>query len=106
MSPAKSWAIVAAQPPLTAAALGLRLNERLAWLLRCEYRVPHWLEYVTLACCVLMLSALIALLMLALEAARNRRHGLLKRLAWVLGLLVASPLTAPLYWAMYLRGRN
>lgn len=106
MSPSKSWAILAALPPLTAALLGLLAYERGLWFARCNHRVPHWLGTATVAWCVLMLITLAALLTIATEAARRPQHGPLTRFAWVLALFVASPISAPLYWALYLRERT
>ncbi|HKO50759.1 MAG TPA: hypothetical protein VJV79_23730 [Polyangiaceae bacterium] len=106
MSPSKSWAILAALPPLTAATLGVLLGVREHWFTRCGYRVPPWLGTVTVAWFVLMLLTLAAMLTIATEAARRPQHGPLQRFAWVLVLFVASPLTAPLYWALYLRQRD
>ena len=103
MSPSKSWAILAVLPPLTATALGLLLYERRQWFARCKYRLPPWLGTATVVWWVLLLLTLAALLTIATEAARQPQHGPLKRFAWVLALFVASPLTAPLYWAFYLR---
>lgn len=103
MSPAKSWAVLAALPPLTATSLGLLAYERGLWFASCNHRVPHWLGIATVCWCILLLVTLAAMLTIATEAARQPRHGPLQRFAWVLALFVASPLTAPLYWALYLR---
>ena len=103
MSPSKSWAILAALPPLTAVALGLLAYERELWFVRCNHRILHWLGIATLAWSGLMLLTLAALLTIASEAARQPQHGPLTRFAWVLALFTASPLTAPVYWALYLR---
>ena len=103
MSPSKSWAILAALPPLTAAAFGLLTYERGLWFDRCTRRVPHWLGSATVAWFALLLITLAAMLTIATDAAHRPQHGPLLRFAWVLALFVGRPLTAPLYWALYLR---
>jgi hypothetical protein len=102
MSRSKSWAVIAALPPLTAGALGALSYERAQWFARC-HGIPPWLGTATAVSFGLVLVALAALLTIATEAARRPQHGPLQRFGWVLALFVASPLTAPLYWALYLR---
>ncbi|HYQ45513.1 MAG TPA: hypothetical protein VER11_26180 [Polyangiaceae bacterium] len=104
MSASTSWGILASLPPVTAVAAGALWYERARWFEHCKYRVPPWLGSVTVAWCVLLLITLAALLTIATEAARRPQHGPLQRFAWVLALFCASPLTAPFYWVMYLRG--
>ncbi len=102
----RSWAILAAAPALSVAALFLTTNDRIRWLFRCNYGLPHLMGYATVGACIFALFALAATLTFATEAAGNDDFHPLARAAWAFALIGASPLTLPLYWALYLRCRS
>ena len=105
LSPSKSWGIVAALPALAVTVVWLQLNQRVRIFFRCNYRLPHWLDFVVGPWLLLAVVAvgMAALLTIATEAARHPHHGPVRRLFWVFALLVAGPVAAPLYWALHLR---
>lgn len=106
MSISTSWGLLALWPALAATALYVTTNERVRWVVRCQYHYPHLIGYATVAACVLVLFAFAATLTFATEAAGNRAFHPLKRFAWVLAIVLAPPITLPLYWVRHIRGRS
>lgn len=105
MSISRSWALVAPWPALAAIVMYVTSNARVRWLLRCQYHRPNLLGYTTLAAGVLVLFAFVATMMFASEAARNPELHPAKRVVWLLAIVIGSPLTVPLYWALHIQRR-
>ena len=67
MSISTSWGLLAPWPALAAAALYVTTNERIRWVVRCQYQYPHLIGYATVAACLLVLFAFAATLTLRLR---------------------------------------
>jgi len=106
MQISSSWALLVPWPAIATAALYTATNSRVRWVVRCQYHSPHLIGYATVATCVLALFAFAATMTFATEAAGNPEFHPLKRFGWVLAIVVGSPLTLPLYWALHIRGRS
>ncbi len=95
--------MLALLPALSVPVLWIAQYEHASWLTRARDHLPHIVAYVSLAAALLVLFALAATFTFATAAAQNAELHPLKRMAWVIALLMVGPLSAPLYWALYLR---
>jgi hypothetical protein len=103
MTPSKSWGVLAAVPLVCGVALRLSISNHLSWLVRWRSAFPDLISYGTV---VLSLLALAVTFTFATAAAQNRELEPVKRVVWVLALVLFSPLLAPLYWSFHIRGHK
>jgi hypothetical protein len=101
---ARSWTLMAfSQPALFAIGISL-VSDPIRLVTWChmglERLTSRAFSILLLAVCVL--AAAVALTF-ATEALRNVRLHVVVKCAWALGLLLASPIVAPLYWFIFLR---
>jgi len=83
--------------------LRLSVSDHLGWVVRCRSAFPNLISYGTIA---LSLLALAVTFTFATAAAQNRELEPVKRVVWVVALVLFSPLLAPLYWWFHIRGRQ
>jgi hypothetical protein len=103
MTPSKSWGLLAMMPLSCGILLRLSMSDHLRWLVRCRSAFPNLISYGTI---VLSLLALAVTFTFATAAAQNRELEPVKRVIWVLALVLFSPILAPLYWWFHIRGRK
>jgi len=105
MRDSTTWAILAATPAVAWFAQWLAFNPRVSSVMRLRYHVRHWDGASHTIAITLALLALATLLTFATAVIQNQGLPPGRRFIWVLLLLVAGIVTAPLYWAIYLRKR-
>jgi hypothetical protein len=103
MTPSTSWGVLAAVPLSCGVLLRVVMSERFLWVARCRVASPHLISYGTV---VASLLALAVTFTFATAAAQNGDFVPVRRFLWVTGLLLFSPVLAPVYWWRYMRGRK
>jgi hypothetical protein len=105
MGAARSWKVMAvAGPCLTLLAVGALSRPAQAFahdVLTCEWGIGRGPQVLTIAAAAVLTLAITLTFVTA--AFQQPGMPLPMRILWALGLLLASPLSIPLYWFVYLR---
>ncbi|HEY2406397.1 MAG TPA: hypothetical protein VGI10_10365 [Polyangiaceae bacterium] len=106
MKASRTWRLLAVSPVLAAPLWWFAFDPKVSWKMHNVYRVGLWDRVAHPLAVVVGLFALAATLTFATDAAQNPALPAGRRFILVVWMIVAAPLAVPLYWAVFVRGRD